>query len=67
MKKIILFCLIIYIEAFAQSGYDIELKKIYCDWVDDVSFIDSVETIIRDSSGNIIQPSNDYYFTFIEI
>ena len=46
MKTIILFCLIIYIESLAQSEYNIELKKIYCDWGDAVAFIDSVETVI---------------------
>ncbi len=64
MKKIILFCLIIYAEAFAQSGYTIELKKIYCDWHVPTSFIDSVETIIKDNNGNIIPPSNDYYYEY---
>ena len=64
MKKIILFCLIIYIESFAQSGYNIELKKIYCDWYDAVAFIDSVETVIRDNYGNVIPPSNDFYYEY---
>lgn len=64
MKKIILLCLIIYIKAFAQSGYNIELKKIYCDWVDAKSFVDSVETVIRDINGNVIPPSNDFYYEY---
>ena len=62
MKKIILFCLIIYVESFAQSGYTIELKKIYCDWTDQVSFVDSVETVIR--NNGITQPPANYYYEY---
>jgi hypothetical protein len=64
MKKIILLCLIISIKVFAQSEYNIELKKIYCDWTSPAAFVDSVETIIRDNNGNIIQPSNDFYYEY---
>ncbi len=64
MKKLIFLCLIILIETFAQSEYNIELKKYYCDWNSGKAFADSVETIIRDNNGNIIQPSNDFYYEY---
>jgi len=64
MKKIILFCLIIYINGFAQSEYNIELNKYYCDWVSAAAFYDSVETVIRDNNGNIIQPDSNFYYEY---
>ena len=64
MKRIFFFCLLIHINAFAQSGYDIELKKIYCDWNNPKEYTDSVETVIRDNNGNIIPPSDDFYYEY---
>ena len=64
MKKIILFCLILYIETFAQTISSVELKKIYCDWNGPVAFWDSVETVIKDYYGNVIAPSNNFYYEY---
>ena len=64
MKKLMLFFLVICFKLFAQSGYNIELKKIYCEWLDFKSSSDSVETIIRDNNGNILPPSNDFYYEY---
>ncbi|MBI5662254.1 MAG: hypothetical protein HZC46_08915, partial [Ignavibacterium album] len=64
MKKLFFPCLIIFTEAFSQTQYNVELKKIYCDWVSATSFIDSVETIIEDYDGNLIPPSNNFYYEY---
>ena len=65
MKKIILLCLCISIEIFSQTISSVELSKTYCDWGgSNKAFDDSVETILRDMNGNVIQPSNAYYYEY---
>jgi Secretion system C-terminal sorting domain len=61
MNKTILFCLLLFVKSFAQSGYTVELTRFYCDWVSKASSFDSVETIIKDSNNNIIPPNSVYY------
>jgi parallel beta-helix repeat protein len=64
MKKVILFFLMLYIEAFAQTISSVELNKIYCDWNGSIVFTDSVETVLRDINGNVIPPSNNYDYEY---
>ncbi len=63
MKKIILFCLLVYIEAFAQAGYTVELKKTYCQWASPENWKTNVETVIK-YNGTPIPNSNNYYYEY---
>ena len=64
MKKILFFCLVFFAEVIAQTGYTVELKKTFCDWHVAKAFQDTVKTTIMDTSGNVIQPSNNFYYEY---
>ena len=63
MKKIILFCLLLFIESFPQYGYTVELKKTYSEWLSKENWSTKVEAVIK-YNGNTIPNDSNYYYEY---
>jgi hypothetical protein len=50
MKKILFFSMFLFLEIYAQQGYNVELNRTYCWWKSLGNWDSAVEAIVKDNT-----------------